>query len=482
MIETTSDFAQQLDRVLASPPFQSSRQARQFLEFTATRVLAGEAPADQVELALHVLGKSDFDPTIDASVRKLATLVRQRLEKYYEGPGADDPVLISLPLRSYAPQFELRSPVALVPPPPPRRWPVVVGVLALCMVMAIYLSRQATPGAPLTEVEIPATFGDIKSPWPDVAPGGLRLGPTVGQQEELITRLDFAPANEGQFAGLILSAGPVQYIALGRRFTSANFISLVGEIKGQPIIARDIADREGQSHVPVWLKLRRDGDTYTGFSSVDREHWTPVGEPVTLRLNAPLRAGVFAVNGRRQSPPQTARFSMPARKLQFAAFQSACADQFDLTAGLPSAGEPCESTWSASLPRQGDWSFTTRVESDNTSAISAGFFLRGDSGPRLRLVRYRSDAPTVAWIRDGKLLESAPDLPGHPPLYLRLVQRNGQVRAFYSVDGMNFRPVGTPLSQSMTQIGIIATRRFKTTESFHARFDGAWQDLWPLEP
>lgn len=480
MIETTSDFAPQLDRVLSSPQFQSSRQARQFLEFTAARVLAGEAPADQIELALHVLGKSDFDPTIDASVRKLATLVRQRLEKYYEGPGAGDPVLISLPLRSYAPHFELRSAVPPSPAPPVRRWPVLAIVSVILVAVAFYLGRQSTPGSPLTELEIPATFGDIKSPWPDVAPGGLRLGPTLGDEEELITRLDFAPAYEGQFAGLIVSAGPVQYIALGRRFTSTNFISLVGELKGQPLLSRDIPDREGQSHVPVWLKLTRHGHTYAGFSSIDREHWTPVGDPIELKLDSPLRAGVFAVNGRRQSPPQSARFFMPARKLQSTQLQTTCPDQVDLTAGTPSAGEPCESSFSTPLPRGGDWSYTTRVESDNTSALSAGLFLRGDSGPRQRLVRYRSDSPTVAWIRDGKLLESVPDLPGHPPLYLRVVSRGGQIRAFFSVDGASFRPVGSPLTQTMSQVGIIATRRYKTSEAFHARFDGAWQDLWPL--
>lgn len=482
MIETKSAFEQQLEKVLASAGFQSSRQLSHFLEFTAGRALRGETTMSQFEIAAEVLGKSDFDPTVDASVRKLATQVRQRLEKYYETVGVADPVVITLPLRSYSPHFELRR--SAPPPVAPKRLPwVPVAILAAAG--AVYWMWPSPSAEASPEIEIQTAFGDLRAPGPDAALGALRLGPPLGAIGEVTTRLTFSPTQEGQHAGLILWEGPRRYVSIGRRFASRNTVSLTSESGLAGTAVQETIDLEGQSGQPVWLKLRREGDRFTAFTSLDAHDWQPVGQPVEFKLSANSRAGIFAFNGRRNAPSIPARFLDPARH-PTRKFDSTCADNQDLTSGQPLWGTPCESSWSQPAPAGPGWSFTTRIDTDDSAAISAGLFVRGASNTRLRLVRYRTDASSIAWIQDGRLLESAPDFPGRPPVHLRIRHDAtiGAIVGEYSLDGLRYRRVGTPVAIDATTVGRIASRRTEVPERapLAVRFLGTWQDLTPLEP
>jgi hypothetical protein len=475
MIETKSIHEQHLEKVLSSPEFLSSRQLRQFLEFTATRVLAGTESADQFEIAAKVLGKTDFDPTIDASVRKLATQVRQRLAKYYDGPGAEDPIRITLPLRSYAPQFAAHDPKKA---PPRRGWLLPLTLVCLAAILGwIFYPRSVEKG-----LEIRTAFGDIKAPKPDPAPDALRLGPLVSSTDEVTARVSFSPTLEGQYGGVIMWAGPLQYVALGRRFTSRNHIAL----SSANSTAAEFPDIEGQSGLPLWLRLKREEDTFTGWVSMDGTNWTSVGEPLKLSLTGNTRAGVFAFNGRRDSPSIPARFFMPSLSSLPNAwkFSTDCSAAADLSADNPAPGPPCQSIWSHAVASSPAWSFTTRVETSDTSAISAGLYALNQDGRRVRLVRYRTDNSTIALIEDGRKLVSIPDFPGRPPVYLRLRRdTQGRVLASASVDGEHFKPVGeSMLIDKPTSVGMIAARRETVMPGTiaRARFLLAWQDLWPL--
>ncbi len=507
MTETNIGFEQQLEKVLASPVFQTSRQLRHFLEFTAGRVLSGAPSVDQFEIATEVLGKPDFDPTMDASVRKLATQVRQRLEKYYESHGARDTVLITLPLRSYAPVFETRNPDAVqstlqsIPTRAPRRVSFAVILVTALIPIAlatlwIWGSAPASRPVSSTEAEIRTAFGDIKAPAPDAAPGTLQLSSVSGTYDELTTRLSFIPNHEGQYAGVVFWEGPQRYVALGRRFTSGNFIALTAESATAQTL--ESPDREGQSGTPIWLKLRREADTFTAFTSADGVNWTMLGKPIEVVLGATTRSGLYAFNGRRDSPSIPAVFHLPAQSSYFArnlapadawTLVSNCGDRQDLTNGEPAAGDPCEATLTRPVPRDRGWSVTTRVETDDTSALSAGLFVRSESGKRIRIVRYRTDASTIAFIQDGRLLENAPDFPGRPPVYLRLKQSNvtGEIEGYYSVNGADFLPVGKPVDLAsfgrLRSVGLVAARREPVPQNKPVRvsFQAFWQDLFPLE-
>src|SRR5438874_7320985 len=92
-------YRRQLERILASPEFASSHQLREFLAYVSQAAFDGRQHLDQECIAREVLRRgSDFNPLDDASVRRLATLTRQRLERYYISAGADDPICVTLPL------------------------------------------------------------------------------------------------------------------------------------------------------------------------------------------------------------------------------------------------------------------------------------------------------------------------------------------------------------------------------------------------
>ena len=107
------DVRSQLDRVLGSDLFASSRQPSKLLRYLVEETLAGRG--EQLEahsIAVDGLDKrQSFDPTIDTIVRSTLRRLRQRLEKYYNNAGKDDPVEIRIPVRSYVPQFRRRETV-----------------------------------------------------------------------------------------------------------------------------------------------------------------------------------------------------------------------------------------------------------------------------------------------------------------------------------------------------------------------------------
>jgi hypothetical protein len=76
-------FRHQLQRILTSTEFASSRQLREYLQYLAEAAFSGRTQLDQAEIVEGVLHRGkNFNPVDDASVRKLATLLRQKLAAY----------------------------------------------------------------------------------------------------------------------------------------------------------------------------------------------------------------------------------------------------------------------------------------------------------------------------------------------------------------------------------------------------------------
>ena len=104
---------QQLERILASPEFQSSALLRAFLQFIVDQTLAGHAEEIKgYTVATQVLGReADFDGARDPIVRILAGRLRRALERYYWAHGAQDLIKIDVPKGAYVPAFQwLREP------------------------------------------------------------------------------------------------------------------------------------------------------------------------------------------------------------------------------------------------------------------------------------------------------------------------------------------------------------------------------------
>ncbi len=285
----------------------------------------------------------------------------------------------------------------------------------------------------------------------------------------------------GQHAGLVIWEGPRRYVSLGRRFTSRNYITFGHEDDSYfgDLPAGEIDDSEAQSGAPLWLRLAKRGDTYSAWTSIDGSIWKPLGDPLTFR--SPLknpRFGIFAFNGRRESPSIAADFEflgkglvLPREPLEEApwTFHSDCPEGPDLFDGVRSGtgSERCNATWSRPVAKR-TWSLTTRVDLLSNAGMAAGAYVQGDKG-RVRIVRDYSVGPRISLIYDGVRLEPVPDFPGSPPVYLRLSLSNDRIAGEVSIDGREFHPVGTgvPLTGlgALKRYGIIASKYTRKEET-----------------
>jgi len=101
----------QLERILGSEAFGSAGRHSRVLRYLVERTLAGEG--DQLKeyvLGTEVFDRADsYDPRIDSIVRVEVRRLRSRLEDYYRGHGATDPVTITIPRGAYVPVFAERA-------------------------------------------------------------------------------------------------------------------------------------------------------------------------------------------------------------------------------------------------------------------------------------------------------------------------------------------------------------------------------------
>ena len=98
---------QQLEHLLSSPLFNSSKRYAQFLRLVVARTLEGQSN----QLKERVLGMeiferaADYDTNTDPIVRVTAAEIRKRIGQYYQDPKHSQEIRLFLPTGSYAPQF-----------------------------------------------------------------------------------------------------------------------------------------------------------------------------------------------------------------------------------------------------------------------------------------------------------------------------------------------------------------------------------------
>src|SRR5215813_9701810 len=115
----------ELDRVLASQVFRSSRRCQSLLRTITEHSIAGDVDSlKERALGVEVFGRPvDYDTSQDPIVRASAAEVRKKLAQYYVEIGHESETRIELPLGSYVAEFqfdlEKRSATPLAPPPPP---------------------------------------------------------------------------------------------------------------------------------------------------------------------------------------------------------------------------------------------------------------------------------------------------------------------------------------------------------------------------
>jgi hypothetical protein len=101
----------ELERILASPPFRTSKRSQEFLRYIVATYLEGNAD----ELKERVIGiqvfqrMPDYDTGEHSIVRVKANELRKRLAQVYSEPDEQWGVQIDLPKGSYTPQFRWRE-------------------------------------------------------------------------------------------------------------------------------------------------------------------------------------------------------------------------------------------------------------------------------------------------------------------------------------------------------------------------------------
>jgi len=153
---------EELESVLASREFQSSKLCQQFLRYVVENTLNGHPDTlKERTIGIEVLGKPpSYEPSEDAAVRVRAGEVRKRLRSYYSGKSGTTHVLIDLPPGTYVPEFRYsdRAAPSSGPPQPRQRWRWFAGAAILLLALAataLYWARTRAAASPFNQFWFP---------------------------------------------------------------------------------------------------------------------------------------------------------------------------------------------------------------------------------------------------------------------------------------------------------------------------------------
>ncbi len=105
-------------RVAESPGFRRAPKLRELFLFVVRNSMLGrEDLLSEQKIGHHVFGRDpEYSTADDSIVRAEMRLLRRKLSAYFEGPGAGEPVTISIPKGAYIPKFQEREPAGESPP------------------------------------------------------------------------------------------------------------------------------------------------------------------------------------------------------------------------------------------------------------------------------------------------------------------------------------------------------------------------------
>ena len=154
----TERIRAQLEALLSSPQFRTSRRCQLLLQYITDRTLAGDTGGfKERTLGVSVFGRvPNYDTNQDPVVRATAAEVRKKLAQYYQEPEHEGEIRIALLPGSYVPEFHVSEPPALPEAAPGkrvrlRRGPVLIAVAAACVLAAGLLVANRLNRSPLDQ-------------------------------------------------------------------------------------------------------------------------------------------------------------------------------------------------------------------------------------------------------------------------------------------------------------------------------------------
>lgn len=108
-----------LERVATSTHLNRAARLREFLFYVGRKRLhESNLEIHEQEIGTEVFGRQGhYDTSQDNIVRVNATELRKRIDAYFEGEGAEEPVIFSIPRGSYVPVFRWREEATPAPVP-----------------------------------------------------------------------------------------------------------------------------------------------------------------------------------------------------------------------------------------------------------------------------------------------------------------------------------------------------------------------------
>src|SRR6266404_8352968 len=149
VVSGTSSLTETLDQLLASKTFSRSGQLKRLLIYLREATISTDpAVWSETSIGANAFGRRDFNPKLDTIVRVEMRRLRQKLDEYYTGEGAESAVRLRFERNTYRPFVEphIPPPVEVQQPPAPlpatRFWPGVAwgaGSLSLLILTAAVL-------------------------------------------------------------------------------------------------------------------------------------------------------------------------------------------------------------------------------------------------------------------------------------------------------------------------------------------------------
>ena len=166
-----SSSYRQLQRIQASKALSPALE--KFLRFIVLETLEGRAEQlNEYMIAEKVFKQQEFTPSEKSVVRVEKRRLREKLKEYYEGPGKDDPVIISLD-STFVPVFAAggsRVPHLGGKRVPWRRIALPAGAALAVAITAAWLWTRATPADDFVLTQL--TYDTGYTTYPAISPDG----------------------------------------------------------------------------------------------------------------------------------------------------------------------------------------------------------------------------------------------------------------------------------------------------------------------
>lgn len=123
------------------------------------------------------------------------------------------------------------------------------------------------------------------------------------------TKLDFIPNGDYQTAGIIVYQDTDNIYGAYKRYHSGFGGNIFTDFVMNNGSFSEHTTPDANKDATVYLKVVKEGTTFSSFYSYDNETWTPIADPVEMSgLSGDLKIGLYAVDGNRKTGSLPATF------------------------------------------------------------------------------------------------------------------------------------------------------------------------------